>query len=186
MLSLGQATRTKRYEIYRKSIEVYFLCYPSPYSAEKLNHGVALQEKRLSTTLFMLAKRQLNLKITDLLLAIDHSHEICVPDDVLELNYHRQQLKKNGSKKQNEAVPFEMCDEKWLKVNRVSSSCINIPVKKFELPSVELNAKSNRSTSVMDSEIYISDEGEASENSSMEMIEVSEDGGGLVSLPMIT
>ncbi|KAI3689270.1 hypothetical protein L2E82_47223 [Cichorium intybus] len=29
----------------------------------------------------------------------------------------------------------------------------------------------------MDSEIYISDEGEASENSSMEMIEVSEDGG---------
>ncbi|KAI3707856.1 hypothetical protein L2E82_36736 [Cichorium intybus] len=29
----------------------------------------------------------------------------------------------------------------------------------------------------MDSEIYISDEGEASENSSMEMIEVLEDGG---------
>ncbi|KAI3789846.1 hypothetical protein L2E82_02650 [Cichorium intybus] len=37
-----------------------------------------------------------------------------------------------------------------------------------------------RSRSDMGSEIYISDEGEASENSSMEIIEVSENNGGLV------
>ncbi|KAI3752365.1 hypothetical protein L2E82_24353 [Cichorium intybus] len=39
-----------------------------------------------------------------------------------------------------------------------------------------------RTTSVMDSEPYSSDEGEGSANSSMEMIEVSEDGGGNFSL----
>ncbi|KAI3524784.1 hypothetical protein L1887_03448 [Cichorium endivia] len=44
-------------------------------------------------------------------------------------------------------------------------------------PLLQLN---KRSRSVMDSEIYISDEGEASENSSMEMIEVSENSGGSI------
>ncbi|KAI3737314.1 hypothetical protein L2E82_27311 [Cichorium intybus] len=44
-------------------------------------------------------------------------------------------------------------------------------------PLLQLN---KRSRSVMDSKMYISDEGEASENGSMEMIEISENSGGLV------
>ncbi|KAI3505667.1 hypothetical protein L1887_27825 [Cichorium endivia] len=50
-------------------------------------------------------------------------------------------------------------------------------VKELLKYSENNNSAKKRTTSVMDSEPYSSDEGEGSANSSMEMIEVSEDGG---------